>query len=211
MPFMIEEMDLRTYVVIDNMQPQYAAITGTVVKGDIALAGMCQLYIELAPGSAVYELLNVALKQTNAKPGFQIVEREYGELELHSFMPDELKQAGQAILDACGKSISDRRKPRVVSEQIISNVDPYQAQLINRDNRYGSIIVPGETLFILEVEPAAYISIAVNEAEKSSRTKIITFDPVGKFGRMYISGTESEVRNARETVIEVLKSIEGRE
>jgi len=208
---MIEEMDLRTFIIIDNMQPQYAAITGTVVKGDIALAGMCQLYIELAPGSGVYNLLNAALKQTNAKPGFQIVEREYGEVELHSFSPEDVKQAGQAILEACGKSVSDRRKPRIVSEQIISNIDPYQAQLINRDNRYGSIIVPGESLFILEVEPAAYISIAVNEAEKNSQTKIVTFDPVGRFGRMYISGTESEVRNAREAAIGTIERIEGRE
>ncbi|HOM42922.1 MAG TPA: hypothetical protein PK481_05260 [Bacillota bacterium] len=208
---MIEEMDLRTFIIIDNMQPQYAAITGTVVKGDIALAGMCQLYIELAPGSGVYNLLNAALKQTNAKPGFQIVEREYGEVELHSFSPEDVKQAGQAILEACGKSVSDRRKPRIVYEQIISNIDPYQAQLINRDNRYGSIIVPGESLFILEVEPAAYISIAVNEAEKNSQTKIVTFDPVGRFGRMYISGTESEVRNAREAAIGTIERIEGRE
>jgi hypothetical protein len=208
---MTEELDLRTFIIIDNMQPQYAAITGTVVKGDIALAGMCQLYIELAPGSSVYNLLNTALKQTNAKPGFQIVEREYGEVELHSFSPEDVKQAGQAILEACGKSISERRKPRIISEQIISNVDPYQAQLINRDNRYGSIIVPGESLFILEVEPAAYISIAVNEAEKNSRTKIITFDPVGRYGRMYVSGTESEVRNAREAAIGTIERIEGRE
>lgn len=208
---MIEEIDLRTFIIIDNMQPQYAAITGTVVRGDIALAGMCQLYIELAPGSSVYNLLNAALKQTNAKPGFQIVEREYGEIELHSFSPEDVKQAGQAILEACGKSIRDRRRPRIVSEQIISNIDPYQAQLINRDNRYGSIIIPGESLFILEVEPAAYISIAVNEAEKNSQTKIVTFDPVGRYGRMYISGTESEVRNARESAIATIERIEGRE
>ncbi len=208
---MIEEMDLRTFIIIDNMQPQYAAITGTVVKGDIALAGMCQLYIELAPGSGVYNLLNAALKETNAKPGFQIVEREYGEIEMHSFSPEDIKQAGQAILNSCGKNISDRRRPRIVSEQIISNIDPYQAQLINRDNRYGSIIVPGESLFILEVEPAAYISIAVNEAEKNSQTKIITFDPVGRFGRMYIAGTESEVRNAREAAIATIERIEGRD
>lgn len=208
---MIEEIDLRTFIIIDNMQPQYAAITGTVVKGDIALAGMCQLYIELAPGSSVYNLLNAALKQTNAKPGFQIVEREYGEIELHSYSPEDVKQAGQAILEACGKSVRDRRRPRIVSEQIISNIDPYQAQLINRDNRYGSIIIPGESLFILEVEPAAYISIAVNEAEKNSQTKIVTFDPVGRYGRMYISGTESEVRNARESAITTIERIEGRE
>lgn len=207
---MAEEMELRTFVVIDRMQPQYAAITGTVAQGDIPLAGMCQLYLEMAPGSRIYHLVDIALKQTNAKPGFQIVEREYGELELHAFSQEEVRQAGQAILDACGKNIEDRMKPRIVSEQLISNVDPHQAQLINRDSRYGSILVPGESLLILEVEPAAYISLAVNEAEKNAQVKIVTFDPVGKFGRMYISGTTSEVKNAREMVIAALERIEGR-
>ena len=102
-------------------------------------------------------------------------------------------------------------KPNIVSEQIISNVDAYQAQLINRDNRHGSIIVPGESLFILEVEPAAYISIAVNEAEKNSRIKIVTFDPVGRFGRMYVSGTEAEVKSAREAAIDAINNITGRD
>lgn len=207
---MEDKMDLRTFILVDNMQPQYAAITGTVVKGDVPLAGMSQLYIELAPGSSVYHLLNVALKQTNAKPGFQIVEREYGEIELHSFSPEEVKQAGEAILDACGLSIADRHKPRVVSEQIISNVDPYQAQLINRDGRLGSILVPGESLFILEVEPAAYISVAVNEGEKNADVKVVTFEPVGRFGRMYLAGTESEVRAARDAVLAVIDAVEGR-
>lgn len=207
---MKDTLNLRTFVLVDNMQPQYAAITGTVVKGDVPLAGMSQLYIEMAPGSAVYSLMNEALKKTNAKPGFQIVEREYGEIELHSFSPEDVKQAGEAVLDACGLSLVERQKPVVVSEQIISNIDAYQAQMINRDGRLGSILVPGETLFIMEVEPAAYISIAVNEAEKSSDIKIITFDPVGKYGRMYISGTESEVRAAREVAMEAIAKIEGR-
>lgn len=208
---MKDKINLRTFAIIDNMQPQYAAITGTVVKGDVCLAGMAQLYIELEPGSGVYKLMDAALKHTNAKPGFQIVEREYGEIELHSFSVDDIKQAGEAILDACEQSIGDRMKPKIVSEQIISNVDPYQAQLINRDNRFGSIIVPGESLFILEVEPAAYISIAVNEAEKNSRIKIVTFDPVGRFGRLYVSGTEAEVKSAREAAIDAINNITGRD
>ncbi|HCJ57603.1 MULTISPECIES: BMC domain-containing protein [Lutispora] len=208
---MKEKLDLRTFIIVDNMQPQYAAITGTVAKGDIPLAGMSELYIELAPGSGVYNLLNIALKQTNAKPGFQIVEREYGEIELHSYSPEDIKQAGQAILDACGLDMTDRIKPRVVSEQIISNTDPYQAQLINRDGRLGSILVPGESLFIMEVEPAAYISIAVNEAEKNAQVKVVTFDPVGRFGRMYISGSESEVRAAREAALAAIENVEGRQ
>ncbi|KUO69648.1 MAG: hypothetical protein APF77_15245 [Clostridia bacterium BRH_c25] len=208
---MKDKINLRTFAIIDNMQPQYAAITGTVVKGDVCLAGMAQLYIELEPGSGVYKLMDAALKQTNAKPGFQIVEREYGEIELHSFSIDDVKQAGEAILDVCELSINERMKPNIVSEQIISNVDAYQAQLINRDNRHGSIIVPGESLFILEVEPAAYISIAVNEAEKNSRIKIVTFDPVGRFGRMYVSGTEAEVKSAREAAIDAINNITGRD
>lgn len=206
---MDNNIKLRTYIIIDNMQPQYAAVTGTVVKGDVCMAGMAQLYIELEPGSGVYKLMDIALKQTNAKPGFQIVEREYGEIEFHSKSIDDVTQAGQAILESCGLTINDRMKPKVVSEQIISNVDPYQAQLINRDNRFGSILIPGESLFILEVEPAAYISIAVNEAEKSSKIKLITFDPVGRFGRMYISGTVSEVNTAREAAISALEAIQG--
>lgn len=208
---MKETMDLRTFILVDNMQPQYAAITGTVVKGDIPMTGMSQLYIEMAPGSGVYSLLDVALKQTNAKPGFQVVEREYGEIELHSYSPEDVKQAGESILSACGLQVADRMKPRVVSEQIISNVDAYQAQIINRDGRLGSILVPGESLFILEVEPAAYVSIAVNEAEKHAQIKIVTFDPVGRFGRMYISGTESEVRAAREAALSAIENVEGRQ
>lgn len=208
---MNEKVNLRTFVIIDNMQPQYAAVTGTVVKGDVCLAGMAQLYIELEPGSGVYRLMDEALKHTNAKPGFQIVEREYGEIELHSFSIDEVKQAGEAILNACGLNINDRMTPKVVSEQIISNINAYQAQLINRDNRYGSIVIPGESVFIMEVEPAAYISIAVNEAEKNSEIKLITFDPVGRFGRMYVSGTEAEVKAAREAAFDILKSIVGRD
>lgn len=207
---MKENLDLRTFAIVDNMQPQYAAITGTVSKGDIPLAGMSELYIELAPGSGVYELLNAALKSSNAKPAFQIVEREYGEIELHSFSPEDVKQAGEAILSACGLSVIDRMKPQIVSEQIISNVDAYQSQLINRDSRHGSVLVPGESVFIMEVEPAAYISVAVNEAEKNADIKIVTFDPVGRYGRLYVSGTQAEVQSARDAAIGAIEAMEGR-
>ena len=208
---MKEKLELRTFVIIDNMQPQYAAITGTVSKGDMPLAGMTELYIELAPGSGVYSLVNVAVKASGAKPGFQVVEREYGEIELHSTAPEDVKHAGEVILEACGLSVGDRLKPRVVSERIISNVDAYQSQLINRDSRLGSILVPGETLFVMEVEPAAYISLAVNEAEKNADIKVVNVEPVGLFGRLYISGSESNVRAAREAAIAAVERIEGRQ
>lgn len=96
------------------------------------------------------------------------------------------------------------------TEQIISNVDAYQAQLINRDSRHGSVLVPGESVFIMEVEPAAYISVAVNEAEKNADIKVVTFDPVGRYGRLYVSGVQSEVRSARDAAIAAIESMEGR-
>lgn len=192
------------------MQPQYAASTGTVVKGDPCLAGMSQLYIEMVPGSEVYRLLDVALKNSSAKPGFLVVEREYGEIELHSKQIDDVLEAGRSILELANLSLGDRIKPSIVSVQIVQNVDPYQAQLINR-GRYGSLLLPGEHLLIMEVEPAAYISIAMNEAEKHARIKLISFDPVGKFGRMYLSSDDiSEIRIAEQAAIEAIGTITGR-
>lgn len=205
---MSEQFRLRTYAFINNMQPQYAAFTGTVIKGDIALAGMAQLYIEMSPGSSVYKLLDAAIKQSEAKPGFLIVEREYGEIELHSFSVDAVKEAGQAILREMGITEQQRMKPKVVSQQLITKVDSYQAQLINR-SRQGSMLVPSETLFIMETTPAGYISIAANEAEKAANIKLIHFDPVGSYGRLYISGNESETKVAREAALTAIEQIIG--
>lgn len=206
----MDHIQLRTYALVENMQPQYAASTGTVVKGDPCLAGMSQLYIEMVPGSEVYRLLDVALKNSSAKPGFLVVEREYGEIELHSKQIDDVLEAGRSILELANLSLGDRIKPSIVSVQIVQNVDPYQAQLINR-GRYGSLLLPGEHLLIMEVEPAAYISIAMNEAEKHARIKLISFDPVGKFGRMYLSSDDiSEIRIAEQAAIEAIGTITGR-
>jgi len=192
---------LRTYAFVDNMQPQYAAMTGTVVKGDLCLAGMAQLYLEVEPGSSSYSIMDVAMKRANAKPGFLVVEREYGEIEIHDFDIDSVREAGEAILEVCNLSISDRQKPQIISKQIIKKVDSYQAQLINR-MRQGSMLLPGENLMILEVEPAGYISVAINEAEKAAGIKIIHFDPVGKYGRMYVASENlSDVQTAMDAAV----------
>lgn len=188
---------LRSYVFIDSMQPQYAAFLGSELDGDVPLAGMAELWLELAPGSEVYNLLDAALKSTLAKPGLQMVEREFGLLELHSESVDSVKDAGQSILAACGLSASDRIRPSVVSSKIISKVNPYQAQQINK-TRKGALLLPGKTLLVMEVEPAANIVLAANAAEKASEIQLVHFNPFGRFGRLFISGTESEVRAASE-------------
>ena len=188
--------ELRTYALLDSIQPQYAAFLGSELEGDVPIADMAQLIIELSPGSGVYSLLDTALKKTDVKPGLLMVEREFGLLEMHSFSIEQVQEAGIAILSACGLQVEERIKPRIISSIIITNVAAYQAQLINK-YRKGSLLVPKESLFIMEVEPAAYIALATNEAEKATSIKLVHFNPIGRFGRLFIAGTEAEIGAAR--------------
>ncbi len=201
-----ENIELRTYVFIDRMQPQYAAFLGTVSRGDIPLAGMSQLFLEVAPGSEVYGMLDIALKSGEAKSGFQDVEREFGMIELHSFSVEGVLEAGHSILSRYNLSEKNKILPQVVSSKIINNINPYQAQLFNRF-RQGSLVVPSESLCIMEVEPAVYITHAVNEAEKNAEIKIVHFDPVGRYGRLYLSGDESLVKTAMDAAHNAVENL----
>ena len=205
---MAENFSLRCYCFIDRMQAQYAAFIGTVTQGDLPVEGMSSLYVEMAPGNEVFRVVDIAVKATEAKPGAQIVEREFGMFEVHSLNQAAVRQAGDVVLDRLGLKKEDRIKPQVVSTQVITRVDPYQAQLLNRF-RKGSMLVPGETLLVVECAPAAYINFACNEAEKKASIKIIHVSSVGRFGRMWLSGTEAEINNAKQASISALESLEG--
>ena len=206
---MADEFQLRVYSYLDRMQPQYAAFVGTITQGDLPVEGMASLYIEMAPGNEAFRMVDIAVKATEAKPGAQLVEREFGMFEVHSRSQAEVLEAGRVVLDRLGLQITDRLKPEVASVQIITNVDHYQAQLLNRFRR-GSMLVPGETMLILECAPAAYINFACNEAEKGATIKILHVSSVGRFGRMWLSGSESEIITARNAAVQALGSIEGR-
>ena len=205
---MAEDFSLRCYCFIDRMQAQYAAFVGTITQGDLPVEGMAALYVEMAPGNEVFRVVDIAVKATEAKPGAQIVEREFGMFEVHSLNQAAVIEAGQVVLDRLGLNKEDRIRPEVVSTQIITRIDPYQSQLINRFRR-GSMLVPGETMLVLECAPAAYINYAVNEAEKKANIKIIHVSSVGRFGRMWLSGSEAEIINARNAATSALESLEG--
>ncbi len=203
------QFSLRCYSYLDRMQPQYAAFVGTITQGDLPTEGMASLYVEVAPGNEVFRLVDIAVKSTEAKPGAQIVEREFGMFEVHSRSQSEVLEAGRIVLDRLGLTVPDRVKPFIASVQIITNIDPYQAQLLNRFRR-GSMLVPGETMLVLECAPAAYINYAVNEAEKGSNIKILHVSSVGRFGRMWLSGSEAEILTARNAAVKSLEEIDGR-
>ena len=73
------------------------------------------------------------------------------------------------------------------------------------------MLLRGDTLFVLEVEPAGYAYFAANEAEKAARINIIDVMGFGKFGRVYIGGSEAEVLEAKKIVEKRLAEITGRE
>ncbi|MEO1069283.1 MAG: hypothetical protein AAFW95_09210 [Cyanobacteria bacterium J06638_6] len=178
-------VDLRSYVFIDSLQPQHAAYMGTVSLGFLPLPGDASLWIEISPGIEINRILDIGLKAAVVRPGTLIVERLYGLLEIHASNQGEVHAAGGAMLDALGLSYRERLKPRVISSQVIRNLDPHHVQLINR-NRRGNMIVAGQTLYVFEVEPAAYASLAANEAEKAALINILQISSVGSFGRLYL-------------------------
>jgi ethanolamine utilization microcompartment shell protein EutL len=205
-----EQFELRTYTFIDRMQPQYAAFIGTVVNGDIPIAGMAQLFIEVAPGNAIFRVADIALKSADVRPGVQIVEREFGVLEIHSASQGAIRAAGEAVLGELGLQESSRIKPRVVSSQVITNVDPYQAQLINKFRR-GAMLVPGQTMLVLETAPAAYVSLAANEAEKTANVFVVNVNNIGRYGRMFLAGDTSQIQMARDAAETAIGQLTGRE
>ncbi len=199
---MAETFSLRCYCYLDRMQPQFAAFIGTVTQGDLPVEGMAALYVEMAPGNEVFRVVDIAVKATEARPGAQIVEREFGMFEVHSPNQAAVLEAGDVVLKRLELTVADRIKPQVVSIQVITRVDPYQAQLLNRFRR-GSMLV-------LECAPAAYINYACNEAEKTASIKLIHVSSVGRFGRMWLSGSEAEILTARDAAVRALESLEGK-
>jgi len=202
------DFSLRVYCYLDRMQSEVAAFVGTITQGDLPVEGMASLYVEMAPGNEVFRTVDIAVKATEAKPGAQVVEREFGMFEVHSMNQAAVLESGAIVLERLGLVKEDRIKPSVYSSNLITRVDPYQAQLLNRWRR-GSMLVAAETLFVLEVAPAAYIMLAANEAEKKANVKIIHIASVGRFGRMWMSGTEAEMVTARDAAIQAIENVEG--
>lgn len=182
---------------------------GTVAIGFLPLPKDASLWIEISPGIEINRITDVALKAAVVRPGVLVVERLYGLLELHSSNQGEIQAAGQAILNTLGVRRQDCLKPRVLSSQIIRNIDPHHAQMINR-NRRGQMILSGQTLYVFEVEPAAYAALAANEAEKAAMINILQISAVGSFGRLYLGGEERDIIAASRAVVETMENLAGR-
>lgn len=203
-------VELRAYCQLDRLQSQFASLLASRCRGFMPVEGMASLFVEIAPGTQINRLTDIALKTTNAKPGEMIVERRYGMMEIHSFDREEVLYAGNMILEELGQKEEDRQKPVLLTSSIINKIDPYQAVIINRSSQ-GMLILGGDDVFLLEVTPAAYSAVAANEAEKYTDIRLVDIRFYGASGRVYLAGPESEVRVASRKVVEVLDNMTGRE
>ncbi len=202
--------DLRSYIFLDSLQPQVASFFATVSQGFLPIAGQASLFVEISPGMEINRVTDVALKAMKVTPGMQIIERLYGMLEIHSESQADVRQAGAAILEALELKEESRYKPVIYSSSVIRRIDDYHTMLINR-TRHGNMILPGHSLFTMEVAPAAYAAFAANEAEKTAEINILEIRAFGSFGRLYLGGDEEDIDVAAEAAKTAIESITGRE
>ncbi len=206
--------ELRVYLRIENLQRQFAAYmaTPTRARGYIPLQGMHSLIVEIAPALAIHRVIDLALKSVpDVEPGLLFVERQFGILELHSFDADELEKAGKAILKGIDAKASDQLRPKILYTDVVESVTDQHAIILNR-NREASMMLPGESLVLLEVAPALFATVAANEAEKMvPGLTLVDVQMIGAAGRVFMSGSTDAVEQAKVCMSGVLGSITGRE
>jgi len=195
--------ELRSFIFIDQLQPQTMCYLGTWIRGRLPRANMAAQVIEISPGLDIEPLTDVALKSTDVQAGILVVERQFGYLEVHSRSTAAVVSAGAAVLDALGASAQDAVRPQILASELISRVDHQHTFLINR-NKIGSMALPGESLFVLEMQPASYAILATNEAEKAARIKVVDYRMIGATGRVYLTGAEADVRAAADAAVAAL-------
>ena len=204
------KITLRTYVFMDALQPQLAAYIATSSQGFLPVPGDACMWIEVAPGMAVHILSDISLKKTNVRMGEQVVERAFGSMELHFRNQSEVLAAGELILRQLNTTMDSRLRCKIAWNEIIRAITPDHATLINRQLRKGSMILPGKSMFILEVEPAGYIMYAANEAEKAAHITLVDVKAFGSFGRLTMMGNEAEAEEAQRAAVAAIERLNQR-
>jgi ethanolamine utilization microcompartment shell protein EutL len=202
--------ELRSYTYIDRLQPQFAAYIGANARGYIPIPGMAAMLVEISPGVLINQVIDAAVKSADIRPGLMVVERHFGVLEFHSQAQEDVKHAGRAVLKVLNMTIKDRIKPKILNSQIIRKVNAYHAQMVNV-SRLCSMLLPDQDLYILEVQPAAYVALAANEAEKNAQITLVDCRTFGAVGRLYVGGKHSDVERASGAAETAINGIDGKE
>lgn len=206
--------DIRVYLLVQDLQPQFAAYLGTPTRarGYPPYAGEHALIVEVSPALAIERVIDLALREVpGIQPGILYVERQFGVLEIHSADLADIRRAGEAILSGTGNSASDQLRPHVLYHDIIEDITDQHAVILNR-NRQASMVLPGQSLLVYEMTPALFAAVAANEAERAAPgLTLVDVQMIGAAGRLYIGGSTADVVTARDRITAVLAGIEGRD
>ena len=197
---------LRTYVYIDSLQPQLAEYMASVSQGFPPVPGDSCLWVEVAPGMAVHRVTDIALKATQVKLTQQVVERAFGSMVVHHRDQSDVQEAGRILLASIGADVSDREHCDIEWQEIIRGMTSDHTVLINRQHRGGSMMIPGQSMFVLETQPAGYIVYAANQAEKAANITLVDVRAVGAYGRLTLSGKEADVEEAAAAAIHAIEN-----
>jgi ethanolamine utilization microcompartment shell protein EutS len=198
--------ELRAYTFIDSLQPQLAQFIAKDNRVYDPAEYDAALMLEIAPAMEIHTMIDLALKQTKVRLGSVVTERIYGLMQIHHADQGEVRQAGEAVLEAAGLTEGDRAEVKLVTNKTIRSVEQDHAISFTGLGK-GHMIVAGESLLIMETSPAAYLTIACNEALKAANVKLNTIRPFGATGRLIMCGPEAEIDYAAEAAIATLDNI----
>ncbi len=205
--------ELRVYLPIHDLQPQFAAYLATPLRarGYPPYEGQHSLIVEVSPALAIHRIADLALKESpDIEVGILFTERQFGLLELHSDNLELLENLGKTVLEGINAKPSDQLMPKVLFHDIIENLSDQHSIILNR-SREASIIVPGVSLLIYEMEPALFACVAANEAERAAPNTIINdVQMMGASGRIFMSGSTEDLRKASNAIKNTLLKVKGR-
>jgi ethanolamine utilization microcompartment shell protein EutL len=198
--------ELRTLTFIDSLQPQLAQYIAKDNRVYDPKEFDAALMIEIAPAMEIHTMIDIALKATAVRLTSVVTERQFGLMLAHHGDQGEVKAAGKAILRETALDESDRAAVEILTMKTIRGVEQDHAIMFTGTAK-GNMVVAGESVFILEITPAAYLMLACNEALKAAQVKLIDIKPFGASGRLILSGSESQIDSAAEAAEKILRHL----
>ncbi len=198
--------EMRTYVFVDQLQPQLAQFIAKDNRVYDPAEYDAALMLELAPAMEIHRMIDLALKSTKVRLGSVVTERHFGMMQIQHADQGEVIEAGEAVLRQTGLTKYDRARIKIATNMVIRGIEQDHAIYFTGTSK-GYMVLADESVFILEITPAAYLIIAANEALKAANVKLITIRPFGATGRLVMSGPESEIDSAAEAALAILERL----
>lgn len=200
------EFELRTLTFIDSLQPQLAQYIAKDNRVYDPSEYDAALLIEIAPAMEIHTMIDIALKATRSRLGSVVTERVFGLMMVHHPDQGEVKEAGNAVLKQSHLDENQRADVKILTQKVIRSVEQDHAIMFTGLAK-GNMVLAGDSVFILEATPAAYLMIACNEALKAADVKLIDLKPFGATGRLIMSGAESQIDSSAEAASKILEQL----